>query len=231
MEEETSTTASQPDSETQASVETEAKTEASVETEAQITTPTTAPTQPVVQEPVAPAPHIVKPPGLVISTPPVAVAEPMPQPMLLPPPLPAFTEPIMPLMAPLPLAQPHFLPAPMPCNSARFWPMPPPLPLPQEDQEAANLSRVSGGRPVKVWLPETACANKLERTIPAKKRPPYPEFLTGPRPALDPSMPAKKRVPIFTEGFLEGLFSQPMNWAPPAPAIVVPQAPPALVPR
>jgi len=206
--------------------------EASIETEAKTKAATEVPNELAIEEPATPAPVVVKPPGL--RTPPVLAAEPMPQPMVLPLPLPAFAEPIMPMPGALSHRMPpplsHRMPLPMPYIPASFCPMPANL-QPQEGQEAAHLRQVSGGRPVKVWLPESTCANKLERTIPAKKRPPYPELLTGARPALDPSMPAKKRVPIFSEGFLEGLFSQPMCWEPIAPAIVVPEAPAVLQPR
>jgi len=93
------------------------------------------------------------------------------------------------------------------------------------------MRQVSGGRPVKVWLPETASNKQLKPTIPAKKRPPYPETLTAPRPTLDPSQPVKKRVPVFSEGFLEGLFSQPAELANVVPAVVAPAAPAVLAPR
>merc|ERR1719159_1818320 len=72
------------------------------------------------KETAAPAPVVVRPPGLL--TPVVAACEPMPQPMVLPPPLPAFTGTM-----PVPSAQPHHLalvPPPLSYNSARFCPMP-----------------------------------------------------------------------------------------------------------
>merc|ERR1719160_1644581 len=119
--------------------------------------------------------------------------------------------------------------SPMP-GSARYGPMPANL-QPYEGQEATNLRQVSGGRPVKVWLPELVCSNKLQPAIPAKKRPPYPEALTAARPALDPSQPVKKRVPSFSEGFLEGLLTQALGCASVMRADVVPAAPTAPVPR
>jgi len=121
-------------------------------------------------------------------------------------------------------------------NSARFCPTPAMLES-QEAREAVQMRKISGGKPVKVWLPETACLSKqLQPTIPAKKRPPYAEFATASRPGLDVSQPVKKRVPVFSEGFLECLFSEVECVAavprvvPSAPAVPAP-APAVLVPR
>jgi len=149
---------------------------------------------------------IAKPPGLAT---PVASAKPM----VLPVPLPPFACALTTVAIPLQVQKPH------------------------EGQDAEQIRRVSAGRPVKVWLPvdETQSSKKLHRGIPAHKRPPYPEFVATSRPVLDPSQPVKKRVPVFSEGFLQGMFdSQPQCAsvsARPALAAVVPTVRAALVPR
>jgi hypothetical protein len=172
------------------------------------------------EEPAVPAPIVVKPPSLVDD---VASSKHM----VLPLPLPAFTAPM-----PMPSARQPYIPTPMGYNSARFCPMSANL-QPQESPEAANIKQISGGRPVKVWLAETVCSAQLKPTIPAKKRPAYPE-LAGARPTLDPSQPVKKRVPVFSEGFgglftqhLEGLFTQHVECA----SLLPQQREAALVPR
>lgn len=105
-------------------------------------------------------------------------------------------------------------------------------PQPKEGPDAMQIKQFSGGRPVKVWLAETNCANKqLKPTIPAKKRPPYPDSITAPRPTLDPSQPVKKRVPTFSEGFLEGILSQPLEFPSAVPIVAEALAPAVLVPR
>lgn len=186
-----------------------------------------------VPEPAVPAALLTKPPGL--STP-VASCKPM----TLPLPVPAFQPMVM--QTPRPYGVPVTVPPPMgyhSLNSARFSPMPPmPANLhPQEGADSVQIKHFSGGRPVKVWLPDGACANKqLKPTIPAKKRPPYSEFITTSRPALDPQQPVKKRVPVFSESFLDGLLCQPLEFASPVPVvpIVVEPAipkPTVLVPR
>jgi len=124
--------------------------------------------------------------------------------------------------APVPLlAKPPGLPTPKGNNFAGFCPMLLNLQA-HESQETLHLKQASCGKPMKVWLPELASSNKqLERTIPAKKRPPYPELSKAGRPALDPSQPVKKRVPVFTEGFLEGAFSEPAKRVSTKPAASV----------
>merc|ERR1719158_2330960 len=100
--------------------------------------------------------------------------------MTLPLPVPAF-QPIgvQPVMQ---SARPFYVPTPMGYNSARFSPVPANL-QPQEGADAVQIKQFSGGRPVKVWLPDSACTNKqLKPSIPAKKRPPYSEFVTTSRP-------------------------------------------------
>jgi len=177
------------------------------------------------QELAAAAPVIVKPPGLQI---PEVISCDM---TVLPPPLPAF-----PVTGAMQGNLPYGIPTPMGYNSARFCPAPAILESP-EAREAVQMRKKSGGKPVKVWLPETACLGKqLQRTIPAKKRPPYPESVAASRPVLDLSQPVKKRVPVFSEGFLESLFSEVERICavptvvPSAPAVLAP-APAVLVPR
>lgn len=129
------------------------------------------------------------------------------------------------LAAPAPLmVKPPGLPTPKGFDSARFCPVPASI-QPHETQTSVDLAQVAGKKPVKVWLKEAACSNKqLKASIPAKKRPPYPELISASRPTLDPTQPVKKRVPVFSEGFLEGLFTQP------APCITA-TAPAVCVPR
>lgn len=131
---------------------------------------------------------------------------------------------IMPAAAPL-LSKPPGLPTPKGNHCSGFCPM---LVTFQtydnnnESQETMHPWQATDGKPMKVWLPEPACSSKqLDRTIPAKKRPPYPELIKSLRPALDPSQPVKKKVPIFTEGFLEGAFSRPEKCVSATPAASV----------
>lgn len=166
----------------------------------------------------APAPLLVKPPGL--PTPVFSSSKPM----MLPPPLPAF-----PVNGTMQQCQPHCIPTPMGYNSARFYPAPASLQS-KEAQEAAQMMKISGGKPVKVWLPDPACPSKqLQPSIPAKKRPPYPESVSGSRPVLESSQPVKKRVPVFSEGFLKDLLSE-VECVSTLPN-VVPSAPTVLAPR
>lgn len=64
------------------------------------------------------------------------------------------------------------------------------------------LEKSSSGQPVKVSLPETSVGSalspgkQLDVDVPVKKRPPFPECV-GSYKALDPSLPAKKRMPKF----------------------------------
>jgi len=183
-----------------------------------------------VEEPAAPAPVTIKPaaPAPGLSTPVNSC-----KPMTLPLPVPAFQP-----MGVMQSARSYYVPTPMGYNSARFSPMPATLP-PQDGADAVQIKQFSGGRPVKVWLPESTCTNKqLKPTIPAKKRPPYSEFITTSRPALDPQQPVKKRVPVFSESFLEDILRQPLEFAnqPLAfasamPAVVEAPKPTVLVPR
>lgn len=175
-------------------------------------------------EPVAPAPLLMKPPGL--STPVSAPCRP-----ILPLPVPAFQPPVA-----MQTSLPYCIPTPMAYNSGRFCPMPA-NPQSKEGTDAAQIKQFSGGRPVKVSVPvSTNGPNKqLKPTIPAKKRPPYPESITAPRPTLDPSQPVKKRVPSFSESFLEGLLKLEFASLVPSvvevPASTVPSVPAVLVPR
>merc|ERR1711959_635665 len=128
------------------------------------------------------------------------------------------------------LVKPPGLSTPKGDNSAGFCPMSLNL-QPHENQEAADLRCTSLGKPVKVWLPQTYQPPKqLKPTIPAKKRPPYPELIKAARPTLDPMQPVKKRVPVFSEGFLEGAFTKPKQCISAMPA-VVPGVSTAPVPR
>jgi hypothetical protein len=63
------------------------------------------------------------------------------------------------------------------------------------------LERSSTGRPVKVQVPEMSASlslpkKQLNMGVPVKKRPPFPECV-GSYKALDPTVPAKKRMPTF----------------------------------
>lgn len=73
-------------------------------------------------------------------------------------------------------------------------------PAKAEPVDATTLLRASAGRPVKVWLPEAQPLKKLDPNVPAKKRPPFPEF-AGKVKSLDPNMPAKKRMPSWLAEF------------------------------
>lgn len=71
----------------------------------------------------------------------------------------------------------------------------------RDTPEAANLRKTAGTRPVKIWLPEGVKKSKhLDPTMPAKKRPPFPEFESARAKALDTTIPVKKHVPAWLLG-------------------------------
>lgn len=58
---------------------------------------------------------------------------------------------------------------------------------------------MSDHAPMKVWLPESSrMTTQLEYGVPAKQRPPFPDYAGTPR-TLDSMIPAKKRMPAFLE--------------------------------
>merc|ERR1719159_564905 len=69
------------------------------------------------------------------------------------------------------------------------------------EELSSKLLQVSAGRPVKVWLsPEYKPLKVLDRSMPAKKKPSFPEY-AGKTKTLDPSMPVKKHIPQWLANF------------------------------
>jgi len=92
---------------------------------------------------------------------------------------------------------------------------------------SSKLLQVSAGRPVKVWLsPDYKPMKSLDPSIPAKKRPAFPEH-AGREKTLDPTLPVKKHLPawLLKETFGDStLTTKPVSPKPPKMPLRVPQA-------
>jgi len=72
---------------------------------------------------------------------------------------------------------------------------------PLAEKLSSKLLQVSAGRPVKVWLsPDYKPLKILDPSVPAKKRPSFPEH-AGKTKTLDPTIPVKKHIPDWLLNF------------------------------
>jgi len=114
--------------------------------------------------------------------------------------------------APMPMAQ-HRIPSPQCTRSG----------APAAELLSSKLLAVSHGRPVKVWVPpDVQPLKRLDASIPAKKKPSFPEYALDKKKTLDPMMPCKKHMPSWLLNLdatpsLPKPKSQTLAPAPPAP--------------
>lgn len=116
----------------------------------------------------------------------------------------------------------HDAPRPAPMQGAPA-PQCPRSSAPAAELLASKLLAVSSGRPVKVALPpDVQPLKRLDASIPAKKKPSFPEYASDKQKKLDPNMPCKKHMPSC----LLNLDTSPAAPKPkPQTSVPVPSAP------
>jgi len=90
-------------------------------------------------------------------------------------------------------------PAPMPMTQHRITPPQCARSSPPAAEVlSSKLLALSHHRPVKVWVPpDVQPLKRLDASIPAKKKPSFPEYASDKKKTLDPTMPCKKHMPSW----------------------------------